>query len=133
MPVDDRDERAKGTTPEGVGPPAPGDTGTPPSAQPARRSRWRRYVTRRNALYVALVAVVGAFVLALLAVFLYRTGRVDALISRQIISTLAQYGIRAEVKEFHTALGPRTVQIKGLALYDAQTGARLGRIDTIIA
>ncbi len=80
-----------------------------------------------------MVGVVGAFVLVLLAVFLYRTGRVDALIADQIVSTLAQYGIRAEIKEFHTALGPRTAEIKGLELYDAQTGARLGHIDTIIA
>ena len=126
------DERSEGKAPE-TDERAPALDAAPASAPPARRSWRRRYVTRRNALYVALVAVVGVFLLALLAVFLYRTGRVDALISRQIISTLAQYGIRAEVKEFHTALGPRTVEIKGLELYDAQTGARLGRIDTIIA
>src|SRR2546423_1573123 len=129
MPADDRDERTEGTTPE------PTDSAPAPAGEPApvRRGWRRRYITRRNALYVALVAVVGAFALVLLGVFLYRTGRVDALISNQIISTLAQYGIRAEVKEFHTALGPRTVEIKGLELYDAQTGERLGRIDTIIA
>jgi translocation and assembly module TamB len=129
MPADDRDERTEGTTPE------PTDSAPAPAGEPApvRRGWRRRYITRRNALYVALVAVVGAFVLVLLGVLLYRTGRVDALISNQIISTLAQYGIRAEVKEFHTALGPRTVQIKGLALYDAQSGAQLGRIDSIIA
>lgn len=121
MPVDDQDT---------------GTTGTPPPAAanvPPRRTWRRRYITRRNAFYVSLVAIVGALVLLLFSVFLYRSGRVDTLIANQIISTLAEYGIRAEIKEFHTKLGPRTVEIKGLALYDAQSGAQLGRIDNIIA
>ncbi len=113
MPVDDKDA---------------GTTGTPP-----RRHWRRRYITRRNAFYVGLVAIVGALALLLLIVLLYRTGRVDTLIANQITRTLSEYGIRAEIKEFHTKLGPRTVEIKGLELYDAQTGERLGRIDNIIA
>src|SRR5947209_6438964 len=137
MPVDDRDESSSGASAqENTGAAAPPPTGgtaggsAPPPSQTRRR---RRYITRRNLLYVAIVATVGAFLLLLLAVFMYRTGRVDALISDQIVRNLAQYGIRAEIKEFRTRLGPRTAEIKGLELYDAQTGAHLGRIDTLIA
>src|SRR5205085_8852656 len=139
MPVDDRDESSSGasaqTDANAAAPPPSGSTaGGSASAPPPARTGWRRrFITRRNALYVAVVAAVGAFLLLLLVVFMYRTGRVDALISDQIVRTLAQYGIRAEIKEFRTRLGPRTAEIKGLELYDAQTGAHLGRIDTIIA
>jgi translocation and assembly module TamB len=46
---------------------------------------------------------------------------------------MAQYGIRAEIKEFHTALSPRTVEMREIELYDAQTGAHLGKIDRMLA
>ncbi|HYX42695.1 MAG TPA: hypothetical protein VE821_13400, partial [Pyrinomonadaceae bacterium] len=139
MPVDDRDESSSGAsaqtdTSAAAPPPSGGTAGGSASAPPPARTGWRRrYITRRNALYVAFVATVGAFLLLLLVIFMYRTGRVDALISDQIVRTLAQYGIRAEIKEFRTRLGPRTAEIKGLELYDAQTGMHLGRIDTLIA
>ncbi|HEX8071919.1 MAG TPA: translocation/assembly module TamB domain-containing protein [Pyrinomonadaceae bacterium] len=135
MAVDDRDESGAGGAqgPDAGGPVGDAaDAGAPaPPPRPARARR--RYITRRNALLVALVAAVGALVLVLLGVFMYRTGRVDALIADQIVGTLARYGIRAQIREFHTKLGPRTAEIKGLDLYDAQTGAQLGRVDTLIA
>jgi translocation and assembly module TamB len=121
-----------GASPPGNVPGASAPASTPPPAPAPPRAR-RRYITRRNALLVGLVAVVGALLLALLAVFMYRTGRVDTLIADQLVTTLSQYGIRAQIREFHTKLGPRTAEIKGLDLYDAKTGAQLGRIDTIIA
>lgn len=135
MPVDDRDERSTGAeqTDESA---ATGGTAAAAGASapaPAPAGRRRRYITWHNALIVALVAVVGVFLLLLVAFFLYRTGRVDAVISDQIVSTLAEYGIRAEIRQFHTRLGARTAEIKGLELYDASSGAQLGRIDTIIA
>ena len=137
MPVDERDEGSTGASAQAntgaAAPPPTGGTADGSAPPPGKPRKHRRYITRRNLLAVALVAVVGAFLLLLLVVFMYRTGRVDALISDQIVRTLAQYGIRAEIKEFRTRLGPRTAEIKGLELYDAQTGMHLARIDTLIA
>jgi hypothetical protein len=43
----------------------------------------------------------------------YRSGRVDTILREQIVSTLAEYGIRAEVEGFETQLGARTAEIRG--------------------
>lgn len=80
---------------------------------------------------VALVASVLSVLL--IVFFMYRTGRIDNLIASQIVGTLAQYGIRAEIKEFHTKFGPRTVEMQGVELYDAQSGERIGRINNLLA
>ncbi|HEX8180822.1 MAG TPA: hypothetical protein VF525_14850, partial [Pyrinomonadaceae bacterium] len=93
----------------------------------------RRYLTRRNALIATIAIVVGAVALVLLAILGYRLGYVDRYIAGQIKDTFAQYGIRAEIKGFHTKLGPRTVEMKDIALYDAQTGEQLGKIDLLLA
>ncbi|HYP02548.1 MAG TPA: hypothetical protein VER76_20320, partial [Pyrinomonadaceae bacterium] len=149
MPVDDRDERSTGASPEtnenatpprderagdgaGASPSGAGDAGSP-SPPAARRRRWRRYVNRRNTV-LAGVAIVALVVIIIIAAFLfYRTGRVDNLIARQIVSTLREYNIRAEIKEFHTKFGPRTVEMLGLELYDQTTGEKLGHVDRVLA
>ncbi|MCA1555676.1 MAG: AsmA-like C-terminal region-containing protein, partial [Acidobacteria bacterium] len=71
--------------------------------------------------------------LSLIAFLLYRTGRVDDLIARQIVGTLREYNIRAEIKEFHTKFGPRTVEMQGIELYDGTTGEKLGHVDNVLA
>jgi translocation and assembly module TamB len=93
----------------------------------------RRFVNRRNATVAAVGLVVLVLLLVVIAFLLYRTGRVDDLIARQIVNTLREYNIRAEIKEFHTKFGPRTVEIQGLDLYDGTTGERLGRVENILA
>ncbi|HEU4766891.1 MAG TPA: hypothetical protein VFS77_05930, partial [Pyrinomonadaceae bacterium] len=94
--------------------------------------RWR-YFSRRHAILagVAVVAVVVLFVL--LAFFLYRFGFVDRYIASQIKQTFANYGIRAEIREFHAGLPPQTVTMSGVELYDAETGEKLGTIDKLDA
>ncbi|HZH91798.1 MAG TPA: translocation/assembly module TamB domain-containing protein [Pyrinomonadaceae bacterium] len=155
MPVDDRDERSTGSSPEtdeaaprppqsdegiaaGEGASASGGAagaGEPPpdAATPAERRRRHRYVNRRNATIATVAIVALVAIIAVLAFLFYRTGRVDDLIARQIVSTLKEYNIRAEIKEFHTKFGPRTVEIQGLDLYDGTTGERLGRVERILA
>ncbi|HEX8422397.1 MAG TPA: AsmA-like C-terminal region-containing protein, partial [Pyrinomonadaceae bacterium] len=143
MPVDDRDERSTGSSPDTNetapppqsdeplardGEPAPASAGTP-----IGRRGWHRYVNRRNTLVAAAAAVVGIVLLAVIAFLLYRTGRVDDLIARQIVNTLKEYNIRAEIKEFHTKFGPRTVEMLGLELYDGTTNEKLGHVDRILA
>ncbi len=104
------------------------------SARPAQTSsRRRRFITRRNAVIatIGLVCAVVAFVLV--ALFAYRLGFVDRYIASQVKDTFAKYGVRAEIKNFHTSLSPQTVELLGVELYDAKTGERLGKIDRILA
>ena len=147
MPVDDRDERSTGSSPDTnetapTSPPQDGSEGvaTPvadgepvAAATPAERRRWRRYINRRNAIITAIAAVVGIVLLVIIAFLLYRTGRVDDLIARQIVGTLREYNIRAEIKEFHTKFGPRTVEMQGIDLFDGTTGEKLGHINNVLA
>ncbi|HEX8128829.1 MAG TPA: translocation/assembly module TamB domain-containing protein [Pyrinomonadaceae bacterium] len=141
MPVDDRDERSAGSSPETDEPTAPSPphsdesvaaTGAP-TTPAARRRRWRRYINRRNATITAVAIVALVALIVILAFLLYRTGRVDNLIARQIVSTLREYNIRAEIREFHTKFGPRTVEMQGLDLYDGTTGEKLGRVERVLA
>jgi translocation and assembly module TamB len=156
MPVDDRDERSTGSSPEtdeaatapsppphdaddesvaaaaNEGEPVAAPAATTPAARAGRRG-WHRYVNRRNATITAVAIVALVLLIVVLAFLLYRTGRVDNLIARQIVSTLKEYNIRAEIKEFHTKFGPRTVEMVGLDLYDGTTGEKLGHVDRVLA
>src|ERR1043166_9487363 len=130
MPADQHDERPAEAAPE------PQDTATAPHdgpPPPAGRRGWSRVVNRRNAIWVGAVGVVAALALALIIFVLYRSGRVDKIIAGQIIDTLAEYNIRAEVGSFTTQLAPRTGEIKDLKLYNAVTGAPIGNISIIQA
>jgi translocation and assembly module TamB len=75
------------------------------------------------------VAVIALILVALVA---YRLGFVDRYIAGQVKNTLANYGIRAEIKNFHTSLTPQTVEMLGVDLYDAKTGEKLGKIDRML-
>jgi autotransporter translocation and assembly factor TamB len=84
-------------------------------------------------MWTAIVAVTAVVALAFIIFILYRTGQVDKYVARQIIDTLAKYNIRAEVGSFTAKLGPRTVEIRDLKLYNGTTGAQIGQIDRIVA
>lgn len=101
-----------------------------PSTPQGRR---RRYLTRRNAAIAAIGILVIVVAVSLLALILYRLGYVDRYVANQIRNTLSEYGIRAEIREFHLAFTPRTVEMLGVDLYDAQTGQKLGQIDRMLA
>lgn len=140
MPVDRNDDGQRPAPPE-TGSAAPADQ-TPgedvasspaPPLPPGERQRWRHYVNRRNAMLTG-VAILAAILLVALAAFLfYRSGRVDKIIARQIVGTLAQYGVRAEIGSFHARLGARTAELRDLKFYDAATGAQLGKVDRVFA
>jgi len=112
----------------------PAETKRGAPASPSRRRR-RRFINRRNTIIVAIVAAVGIVALILIALLSYRFGYVDAYIAAQVKTTLATYGVRAEIREFRTAVsaGPQTVEMLGVELYDAQTGEKLGKIDRMVA
>lgn len=97
------------------------------------QGRRRRYLTRRNALIATIAASIGVVALIFLLMLVYRLGYVDNYVAGQIKDTFATYGIRAEIKEFHTTFPPQTVEMLGLELYDAQTGEKLGKIDRLLA
>jgi translocation and assembly module TamB len=135
MPVDDQEDR-------GANAPAPTSDAreasavsadVPPPPAPPRRGWRRRYVTRRNAVLVAVAIVAAVALLVIVAILLYRSGQIDNLIARQIEGTLAEYGIRADIKGFHTRLGPRTAELTGVDLYDAKTNEKLGHVERLLA
>src|SRR5678815_2837375 len=104
----------------------------PEPPKPSVRKRWR-YFTRRHAILAGLVIGVAVAVVMLIAFFLYRLGFVDRYVAGQIKQTFANYGIRAEIREFHATVPPNTVEMNGVELYDAETGAQLGKIDQLRA
>ena len=99
---------------------------------PSVRKRWR-YFSRRHAILATMIVGVGALALILLVLFLFRLGYVDRYVANQIKQTFANYGIRAEIRDFHATFPPQTVEMAGVELYDAQTGAQLGKIDRLVA
>lgn len=127
MPDDDRDDLSATSPPENEPNERAAETGEPPAAPR------RRFFSRRNAVY-AVAGLVGAALLAvLIAVFLYRSGQIDRIIANQIRSTLASYGIRAEIGSFRTRISPREVELSDITLYDAKSGALLGKAGRLMA
>jgi translocation and assembly module TamB len=100
---------------------------------PAPVLRGLRRFTRRHAVISGIIIAAGVIVLVLIGLLAYRLGYVDRYIAGQIKGTLAKYGIRAEIKDFHTSLSPQTVELVGLELYDGQTGEQLGKVGRILA
>jgi len=97
------------------------------------QGRRRRFLTRRNFFIAAIAAAVGIVALILLILIVYRLGYVDRYVAGQIKDTFAKYGIRAEIKDFHAAFPPQTVEMLGVELYDAQSGEKLGQINRLLA
>ncbi len=97
------------------------------------QGRRRRYLTRRNAVIATAAASIAVVALILLLLIVYRLGYVDRYVAGQIKNTFSNYGVRAEIRDFHTAFSPQTVEMLGLELFDAETGAKLGKIDRLLA
>lgn len=150
MPADDRDKQSPVSLPEKKGEIAAAlqsetDKPLPPAAEaaaerdadrPAPRTpqgRRRRFLTRRNAFIATLAIVCVVVLLALAVIVAYRLGYIDRYIANQFKSTLAEYGIRAEIGHFETKFGARTVEMRDIELYDQQTGEKLGKIDRLLA
>src|ERR1044071_1928231 len=100
--------------------------------KPPIRRRWYQF-TRRHAVLATTIAAIVALVVILLAIFLYRLGFVDRYVAGQIKETFANYGIRAEIGDFHASFPPKTVEMDDVELYDSLTGARMGKIDRLLA
>jgi translocation and assembly module TamB len=118
MPLDDHRDSSRE--------PEPGRAPRPSRAR-------RRLITRRNAVISVIGLACALLALILVAMFTYRLGYVDRYIAGQVKDTLSKYGIRAEIRSFHTSLTPQTVELLGLELYDAKTGEKLGKIDRMLA
>jgi len=107
------------------------DTSRDGQSRPQRARR--RFVNRRNAVIAFIGLICAAAALILAGLVLYRLGYVDRYIAGQVKNTLANYGIRAEIRNFHTSFSPQTVELQGIELYDAKTGEKLGKIDRMLA
>jgi len=104
-----------------------------PEPTPGPPLRGLRRFTRRHAVISGIVIAAGVIALILIGLIAYRLGYVDRYIAGQVKDTLAKYGIRAEIKEFHTSISPQTVELVGLELYDAQSGEQLGKVGRMLA
>src|SRR5260370_16934732 len=106
-----------------------------PSADSLRGAtrRRRRLFKRSNGIIRAIGIGAGLIGLILAGLLAYRLGFVDRYVAGQIKNTLATYGVRAEIKNFHTSFSPQTVEMLGIELYDAKTGEKLGKIDRMLA
>jgi len=71
--------------------------------------------------------------LILLVLIVYRLGYVDRYVAVQIKDTFAQYGIRPRLKIFTPPFRHRRWRCWDWSFYDAQTGAKLGKIDRLLA
>src|SRR3989440_4842486 len=124
MPVDNHRDRSR----------EPSDAGEPNhSVQPTPVGRRRRFVTRRNAILSGIAIGLGVVVIIVVAFMAYKLGFVDRYIAGQVQDTFSKYGVRAEIKNFHTSISPKTVEMLGAELYDAQSIEKLGKIDRILA
>src|SRR6266852_5040221 len=104
MPVDNQRDNS-----------AAAPSGNPkPTQGPGTPRRGLRRFTRRHAVISGIVIAAGVIVLILIGLLAYRLGYVDRYVAGQIKSTLANYGIRAEIKEFHTSISQQTVELVGL-------------------
>src|ERR1700726_1860247 len=99
MPVDNHQDKPD---------PAPAGAPPPTSAGPPRNRSRRRLISRRNAVISGIGLALALLALMLVSLIAYRLGFVDRYVAAQITDTLAQYGIRAEIKSFHTSLSPQT-------------------------
>src|SRR5215212_2658622 len=151
MPVDDRGEKPSASSPPEkekeikAALQSETDEPLPPAAEAEAerdadrpepktpQGRRRRFLTRRNALFATLGVAVLVVLVVLAALIAYRLGYIDRYIANQIKGTLAEYGIRAEIKFFETRFGPRTVELREIELYDEKSGERIGKIDRILA
>jgi translocation and assembly module TamB len=151
MAVDDRDEKPSASSPPEkerevkAALQSETDAPLPPAAEiiaerdadrpepKTPQGKRRRFMTRRNA-FIATIGIAAGIVLLIIAALLaYRLGYIDRYIANQFKTTLAQYGIRAEIKSFETKFGARTVEMREIELYDQVTGEKLGKIDRILA
>lgn len=123
MPVDNQSDNSAAT---------PSGDPKPTQSAGALRRGLRRF-TRRHAVISGIIIAAGVIALILIGLLAYRLGYVDNYVAGQIKDTLAKYGIRAEIKEFHTSISPQTVELLGLELYDAQTGEQLGKVGRMVA
>ena len=96
------------------------------------RRGFRRF-TRRHAVISGIIIAAGVIALILIGLLAYRLGFVDRYVAGQIKDTLAKYGIRAEIPNFHTSLSPLRVEMTSVELYDAKTGEQLGKIGRMLA
>ena len=151
MPVDDRDERSPEASPEKESPggvhaalQSETDEPLPPAAEALAekdadhpepvtpQGQRRRYLTRRNAAIATLAIAIGIVAVIAIGLLAYRLGYIDRYVANQIKTTLAQYNIRAEIRDFHAAFGPRSVEMRGIELYDSVTGEMLGRAERLL-
>ena len=88
---------------------------------------------RRKLLIVAASLLGLIVILSLSALFYVRSGRLDLLLQRQLISALDEAGIRAELAKATLDLRGYTVSLEGLRLFEKKNNKEFGYVDKITA
>src|SRR5262245_1066239 len=90
----------------------------------------RHWYTRRKRLLWIGFGVFSLLILLVIAGLLYvRTGRLNRLISGQVVEALAEYGLRAEIGNFNITWGLQTASISDIKIYNQQTGQLIATVD----
>src|SRR5438105_1903290 len=90
--------------------------------------------TSRRKRLLAVAASTFALVLALgLAVVYYVwSGGFDRYVTGQVVSALAEYGVRAEIGGLELSGGVRTAKLHDIKLYNQETGQLVATIDRAV-
>lgn len=100
------------------------EQGTEPAEEPTPEKRRRFFTKRRVALLFGLTAL-GAVLLIVIAVFLYRGGVGDTYIRAQFVAKMADIGIDFDADVFQVRVAPLRLELKNATFNDRVSGEKL--------
>lgn len=95
---------------------------------PVTPRRGRRFLTRRNGLFVAVGLALLILIAGLLSVFLYRYGTFDSVIKAQFVDKMNYMGIDFTADVFRVTVAPLELELKNATFNDRTSGEKLGFI-----
>ncbi|MDM7920852.1 MAG: YdbH domain-containing protein, partial [Pyrinomonadaceae bacterium] len=101
------------------------DDGTNDGAAPEPKPRGRRFLSRRNALFVGLGALLLAVVLFLVSIVSYRYGVLDTYVKGQFRAKMSEIGIVFDADVFRLTLNPLELELKNATFNDRVSGEKL--------
>lgn len=119
MPEENNQSEIEPTTESSIENPAP-ETASPP--------RRRRIFTRRNAGISVGVIALGAILLALLTVVVYRYGYADSYVKNQFVAKMDEIGVNFTADKFNLTVAPLQLHLENATFNDKLTGEKLAFI-----
>lgn len=93
--------------------------------EPAEPRRSRRFFTRRNALVVGAVALIGGVLIVLLSFIAYRTGVFNSYVQTQFVAKMSDIGIVFDADVFRITVNPLELELKNATFNDKVSGEKL--------